>query len=254
MMSVVLRLFVALFLIACPALAQADPWDDGFHAFVLGDYSKAHQLLLPLAQKRDMGAAHVLGQMYEKGNERSYFTQNYKEAAKWYRIAADQGHLIAQVDLGILYLEGKGVLQDAAEAEKWFRQAAERGYSRAQLALADLYTSGGAFPIDQKQAAFWYERAAVQGNPIGQAQVGLSYMKGWGVALDLVKAHMWFNLAASRLVPYTEEQKKFYNQVIEMRTLVSSKMTSTEIRDAQRLARDWKPKSMAESATEARVK
>jgi TPR repeat protein len=253
-MSVVFRLFVALFLIACPALAQADPWHDGFEAFLFGDYSKAHQLLLPLAQKGDMGAAYVLGEMYEKGNERSYFTQNYNEAAKWYRIAANQGHVLAQVDLGKLYLEGKGVLQDAAEAEKWFRQAAERGYYGAQLALADLYTSGGAFPIDQKQAAFWYERAAVQGSPIGQAAVGLSYMKGWGVAFDLVKAHMWFNLAASTFVPYTEEQKKWYNQVIEMRNLVSSKMTSGEIREAQRLAREWKSKSMAESATEARVK
>ena len=52
--------------------------------------------------------------------------QNYNEAARWYRVAADRGLASAQVDLGSLYFDGRGVVQSDVEALKWLRLAAEQ--------------------------------------------------------------------------------------------------------------------------------
>ncbi len=51
--------------------------------------------------------------------------QDYAEAAKWYRKAADGGLGSAQTNLGVLYEKGFGVTQDFAQAALWYRKAAE---------------------------------------------------------------------------------------------------------------------------------
>ena len=53
--------------------------------------------------------------------------QDYAEAAKWYRKAAEQGYADAQNNLGMMYVNGQGVPQDYAEAAKWTRKAADQG-------------------------------------------------------------------------------------------------------------------------------
>jgi uncharacterized protein len=50
-----------------------------------------------------------------------------REAVKWYRLAAQQGNVGAQVLLGMMYSGGRGVAQDSREAAKWFRIAAQQG-------------------------------------------------------------------------------------------------------------------------------
>ena len=44
----------------------------------------------------------------------------------WYRRAAEQGDVDAQVSLGMVYADGIGVPQDYVEAHKWFNLAAPR--------------------------------------------------------------------------------------------------------------------------------
>ncbi len=61
--------------------------------------------------------------------------QDSKEAAKWYRLAADQGDVYAQMHLGFAFKNGEGVLQDYEEAAKWLRLAADQGYAAAHRAL-----------------------------------------------------------------------------------------------------------------------
>jgi len=57
--------------------------------------------------------------------------RNYEEAAKWYRVAADQGDYSAQKELCQMYVAGRGVPQDYEEAEKLFKQLLDRGYELA---------------------------------------------------------------------------------------------------------------------------
>ena len=62
--------------------------------------------------------------MYEFGNG---VLQNYAEAVKWYRLAAEQGLASAQNNLGAMYEFGNGVLQDNVMAHMWYNIASANG-------------------------------------------------------------------------------------------------------------------------------
>ncbi len=63
------------------------------------------------------------------------------------------------------------------------------------------------------------------------------YYKGRGVPQDYVQAHMWLNLAASRFPQGTDR-----DMAVKIRDILAAKMTPAQIAEAQRLAREWKPK------------
>ena len=63
--------------------------------------------------------------------------QSDAEAAKWFRQAADQGHVDAQYQMGILCQKGWGVARNEEEARRWFRQAAAQGHALARAKLGE---------------------------------------------------------------------------------------------------------------------
>ena len=67
-------------------------------------------------------------------------TQDYKEAVKWFRKAADQGHSGAQCGLACMYRDGIEIEQDSEKAVKWFSTAFPRGNARAQEWLEEHKT------------------------------------------------------------------------------------------------------------------
>jgi TPR repeat protein len=100
-----------------------------------------------------------------------------------------------------------------------------------------MYDNGQGVPQDDAEAVRWYRKAAGQGDPSAQYNLGLMYAAGQGVPQDYVEAHMWLNLAASRAAG--DDQKKF----ADLRELFAKKMTAQQIAEAQRRAREWKPRS-----------
>ena len=88
--------------------------------------------------------------------------------------------------------------QDHAAAVAWYRKAAEQGHAVAQLFLGITYQNGKDVPQDYAAAAAWYRKAAEQGNQFAQFNLGVMYEIGQGVPQDYVLAHMWFNLAAAQ--------------------------------------------------------
>ena len=82
-----------------------------------------------LAEKGDASAQNHLGYMYDAGNGVS---QDFEEAAKWYRKAAEQGEAFAQFNLGIKYSTGQGVLQNFVTAYAWINIAVANGNSTAE--------------------------------------------------------------------------------------------------------------------------
>jgi len=89
--------------------------------------------------------------------------QDFTEAMKWYRLAAEQGDAGLQFNLGILYNTGRKVPQDYQEAVKWYRLAADQGHASAQYFLALMYYSGKGVPKDKVLAHLWANLAASQG-------------------------------------------------------------------------------------------
>ena len=65
------------------------------------------------------------------------------------------------------------------------------------------------------------------------------YLNGHGVPQDYVQAHKWINLAASR---FTASETENRDKAVKNRDIVAAKMTLAQIAEAQKLAREWKPK------------
>jgi len=66
--------------------------------------------------------------MYERGEGVS---QSPAEAAKWYRLAADQGDSTAQLKVATMYAEGSGVGRDVVQAWEWLELAASGSSAEA---------------------------------------------------------------------------------------------------------------------------
>jgi len=127
-------------------------------AYDAGDYDKAKNLWLPLAQQGETCAQRGMGKLYEKGRG---VEQDYAKAAKWYRPAAEKGDAESQYRLSVAYGWGLGGIEkDEAKAIEWLRKAAENGQKRAQRSLAKGYEDGlKGLPRDPEKAKYWYDRS-----------------------------------------------------------------------------------------------
>lgn len=112
-----------------------------------------------------------------------------KEMEQIYR-DANLGDPKAQLYLGSMYGNGKGVPLDHAEAAKWYRKAAEQGYAKAQWYLGRAYYNGAGLPRDYAEAEKWYRKAAGQG--LAEAKIDLKKMLELGqlVHRDFAKADL----------------------------------------------------------------
>jgi len=124
---------------------------------------------------------------------------------------------------------------DYVKALRLFHILAERGDAVAQGSLGLMYANGEGVPQDYAEAVKWYRKAAGQGNAVAQFELGVMYATGQGVPQDYVLAHMWFNLAAAQGWIGFEKAKT-------NRDIAAERMTREQIAEAQRLAREWKPK------------
>ena len=136
-----------------------------------------------------------LGYMYYDGKG---VPKDLAAAARWFRKAADQGNDAAQGRLGYMYYNGEGVPKDLAVAARWFRKAADQGDDAAQVMLGSMYYKGEGVPKDLVAAARWYRKAADQGNDFAQAALGYMYQKGEGVPKNLAAAARWYRKAADQ--------------------------------------------------------
>lgn len=91
----------------------------------------------------------------------AYLTGDYETAYNTMMSLADTSNDgMAQYWLGVMHLKGQGVEQDYDEAGKWFRKAAEQSIPQAQYKLGKLYSDGTGVPQDNEFAYVWYSVAA----------------------------------------------------------------------------------------------
>jgi hypothetical protein len=97
--------------------ALGDQMQDALDAIKREDFSRAYQLMRPLAENGDVHAQTGIGLMLYDGRG---VEQNKAEAAKWFAKAADRNDVQAQAMLSQMYFLGEGGLpQSAVEAYKW---------------------------------------------------------------------------------------------------------------------------------------
>ncbi len=147
------------------------------------------------AEKGDVKAQDLLGESFMEGQG---VEQNFAEAVKWFRRAADQNYAPAQHKLGGCYAYGHGVATNQTEAVKWYRKAAEQEFAPAQTSLGMCYKWGLGVERDYTEALKWYFRAANQNDARAQWHLSGCYERGMGVKQDHKEAVKWCRKAAEQ--------------------------------------------------------
>ena len=112
------------------------------------------------------------------------------QASQWYEKAAEQGHALAQFNLGVMYFRGQGLAKDQKMASIWINRAAERGDPAAQYMLGmnqnrlSLDQAPPAATESRIEAFKWLQLAAAQG--YGDATAGCD-MVAMGMTIEAVK-------------------------------------------------------------------
>lgn len=108
--------------------AVADDMEEGWRAYVRGDFAKARDLFVPLVEQGNPRAMSVLASMYRFGDG---VELDPERSVRLYRQAAALGYVPAQYDLAQLYLVGFGVEQSVVHAIMWLTVALDLvGYEK----------------------------------------------------------------------------------------------------------------------------
>ena len=221
--------FRASFTIGVEVVALAIGFTAGVYRHKIGQAFLTTAVAVGVAGPRGDGAAEA-DAAFQKGD--------YAKALKLARPLAEDGNAKAESILGFAYYRGRGVAQNDTEAAKWFQRAADQGDAAARFTLGVMYGEGRGVPQDFAEAARWYRRAAEQGDAQAQYNLGLAYARGEGVTQNAVEAHVWFNLAAARF-PASDSRNR--TAAVKNRDTVAGEMSSDQLAEAQKRAREWKP-------------
>ncbi|MGC9325298.1 MAG: tetratricopeptide repeat protein [Desulfomonilia bacterium] len=149
-----------------------------------------------------------------------------------------RGHVLIIGTVACLLVATPLVLSQSYEDEGYsteFREnllPAQQGDPQAQIFVGYLYETGQGVKQNYTKAAEWYRKAAEQGNPVAQQQLGTMYRNGKGVPQSYVLAYMWFDLAC----------RQGSAKARQLRDDVSMNMSSSQIKEAKRISKEWKPK------------
>jgi uncharacterized protein len=138
--------------------------------------------LLAKAKSGDAASQVLVGESYASG---SVVERNLKQAAEWYRRAADKGDVSGELHLAALYRDGgKSFARDMALAAAWYRKAAEQGDAGAQGTLGVLYSIGQGVPQSYVEAYYWLDLAAAVKGPDQEKYAANRQMVGTHITTD----------------------------------------------------------------------
>ncbi len=163
-----------------------------FHVGKLGytDIHKANTFYKKAAKSGLINAYVALGFNYET------YLHNYKEAKKWYKLAAVKNDPKAQFNLALLYDYGKGMMPDTNEAIHFYKEAAKNNIHEAQLVLADHYFKDRQTSRNVSEAYKWYELAVKRNKHHAAYRLAMMYEAGLGGKADINKAHRYYDMAS----------------------------------------------------------
>jgi hypothetical protein len=112
------------------------------------------------------------------------------------RAKADEGDLLSQMNLGLVYYYGLSVAQDTTAAAGWFRRASDAGDDEGQWILGRMHRDGEGVPQDDDEAVRLFRLAVGQADSYAHTDLGEMYRMGRGVSQDDEEAVRLFRLLA----------------------------------------------------------
>jgi len=143
-----------------------------------------------LSEKGISRAMLLLGCIYYTGKG---VEQSYKEAAKWYEMAADNLESYGLCNLGYCYYYGRDMDVDFKRAYECFSMSAYMRNPNSMYKLGDMFYYGNHVTEDKDAAYYWYREALdnLDGDDIEaniHYRLGLCYLHGHGVHKDVLYA------------------------------------------------------------------
>ena len=83
---------------------------------------------------------------------------DYQSALEWYKKTAEHGDCSSLKKIGYMYFEGEDVEQNYSEAFKYFKMAADLEYSFAIGEVAECYVKGYGVAADEEKALEYYRK------------------------------------------------------------------------------------------------
>jgi TPR repeat protein len=134
-----------------------------------------------------------LAELEVKEGEKFEKNGNNEKAFYWYKLASNNGYDVADMKLGFLYSEGKGVKQNHLTAAKYFEKAANRKLILVGVrynACYEYYEAG----VYQKALQYCKKSDL----PDAYNVLGLMYEYGKGVKMDKIKAYKLYLKATKK--------------------------------------------------------
>ena len=129
---------------------------------------------------------------------------------------AGAGDMLAQHELGIRYLTGRGATPDTARGALWIKKAAEQNLTSAQFNLGILYYHGWGVEWNPFSAYTEFLAAAKKGMTEAEYVMGQFLMDDLVVQRNWEEAYRWVKLAAdSGYAPAKETLKEFEKRLAE---------------------------------------
>uniref|UniRef100_UPI0035B5972D protein kinase domain-containing protein n=1 Tax=Arsenicibacter rosenii TaxID=1750698 RepID=UPI0035B5972D len=169
--------------------------DQGSQYYAQNNFTEAFRVYKQAADEGNSEAQNWIGLLYDQGKG---VGEDQTEATNWYRKSATQGNPFGQYNLGAQYYNGEGVEQDYKQAFDWYAKAAEQGNTSAENGLGDLYYFGYGVTQSNADAVQWYRRAADHGNAFGQYNMGWMYENGYGVDKNVDQAVRLYQSSAKQ--------------------------------------------------------
>jgi len=193
------------------------------------DYREAFRWYVLAAEAGQRGAMNSLGLMYALGHG---VTQDHSEAMKWWTKAADNGSIAALANIATTYYTGLGVEQNYPEAAKWFQLAADKGDANAMNTLGVMYAQGLGVTRDNRNAVKLFGQSAYLGSSSAMVNLGALYAAGRGVKRDNTLAYAWLIAALAVGVPAEEHDVTVYTL-----GMTAARLGPNQLSRAQGLAR-----------------
>lgn len=142
---------------------------------------------------------------------RYYLKSDTSEAAKWFKQAAENGHLLSKYELGMLYYKGDGVKQNFKKAVKFLKIPASKGKEKALFLLGVMYDQGLGVDKNSNKAFEYFGLGADNYYPLSLYKVAMCYFYGRGVTKNYKKSKKWAELA----IQYNVDGAKKLLQLID---------------------------------------
>ena len=143
--------------------------------------------------------------------------KEFTTALQLFTDLANRGMAEAQINLGMMFESGQGVLQNFDEALKWYRLAASQGLIKAQEKLNLLINKAAAAQVN--------------------FGLGVAFENGQGVPQDIMEAIRWYQLAADQGLIKAQEKlnlllnKKFSKTVVKNKIIRPTNQAITKAKE-----------------------